>query len=504
MLASLLELAPPAAADEGMWLFNQPPRELLKKKYKFDLDDVWLKRAMLASIRFNSGASGSFVSPDGLVVTNHHVGSDSLQKLSTPTKNYYRDGFYAKNRDEELKCPDLELNVLQSIEDVTGRVQAAVTPNLTTAQAAAARRAAMAQIEQESLTATKLRSDVVTLYQGGQYHLYRYKKYTDVRLVMAPEAAIAFFGGDTDNFEYPRFNLDVCFFRVYEDGKPAKIEHYFKWSPKGPVEGDVVFVSGHPGSTNRLETLARLKHRRDLTLPYTLTRLRYLEALLRQYAERGPEEARQADKDLYPVANARKALTGQYHGLLDPGVIARKTKDEEYLQFKVGADAALKKAYGSAWERIAAVQKTMAVFEKEYSLLETGDAFNSRYFRIARTLVRLVEEQAKPDAQRLREYRGSALESLKFLLFSPAPISADLERVKLAGSLAFLAEQLGGEHPLVVKALAGKSPAARAAELTAGTTVGDPNGAAQTRRQRPQDAGGIDRHHVSVCPPAGW
>ena len=383
---------------------------------------------MLASIRFNSGASGSFVSPDGLVVTNHHVGSDALQKLSTSTKNYYRDGFYAKSRDEELKCPDLELNVLQSITDVTKCVQAAVTADMTTAQAAAARRAAMTQIEQESLTATKLRSDVVTLYQGGQYHLYLYKKYMDVRLVMAPEAGIAFFGGDTDNFEYPRYNLDVCFFRVYENGKPAKIAHYFKWSPKGPVAGEVVFVSGHPGSTNRLETLARLKHRRDFTLPYTLTRLRYLEALLRQYAERGPEEARQADKDLYPVANARKALTGQYHGLLDPAVIALKTKDEEYLQSRVKSDPELKKAYGGAWERIAAAQKTLATFEKEYALLELGDACNSRYFRVARTLLRLVEEKAKPDAERLREYRNSALESLKFQLFSPAPISADLER----------------------------------------------------------------------------
>src|SRR5206468_1459714 len=247
--------------------FNQPPRDLLKKKYNFDLDDAWLERAMKASIRFNSGASGSFVSADGLVVTNHHVGSDSLQKLSTDKKNYYRDGFYAMTRDKELKCPDLELNVLQSIEDVTARVQAAVKPEMSTAQAAAARRAAMTQIEQESLTKTKLRSDVVTLYQGGQYHLYVYKKYTDVRLVMAPEAAAAKFGGDTDNFEYPRYCRDVSFFRVYEDGKPAKTPHYFKWSAKGPVEGDVVLVSGHSGSTNRLETLARLKQRRDVTLP---------------------------------------------------------------------------------------------------------------------------------------------------------------------------------------------------------------------------------------------
>jgi hypothetical protein len=465
----------PGRADEGMWLLNQPPRELLKTKYKFDLDDAWLKRAMRASVRFNNGGSGGFVSPDGLVVTNHHIGADSLQKLSVKGKDYYQQGFSAPTRAEELKCPDLELNVLQDILDVTEQVQGAVKAAKTPAEAATARRAIIAAIEKESLAKTGLRSDVVTLYQGGRYHLYLYKKYTDVRLVFAPEQAIASFGGDVDNFEYPRHDLDVCFFRVYEKDKPARTQHYFKWSDKGPVEGDIVFVSGHPGSTNRLETLARLEHRRDLTLPYLLNRLRYLEALLGQFGATGPAQARMAQIDLYSVANARKAITGQYQGLLDPAILGSKQRAETaFLDELRGKDAAAWDVCAGAFSRIAVAQKTLAEFEREYALMELGDAFNSRYFRIARHLVRLVAEKGKPDSQRLREYRTAALESLKFQLFSPAPIYPDLERVKLAGSLSFLAENLGGAHPLVVKALGGKSPAARAAALTAGTKLGDP------------------------------
>src|SRR5262245_12499628 len=275
-----------------MWLFNRPPREFLKKRYDFDLTDAWLAKAQRASIRFNNGASGSFVSPDGLCVTNHHVGADSLQKLSTKDKDLYQDGFYARTRDEELKCPDLELNVLDSIEDVTKEVQAAVKADMSPQQADLARRALIAKITKDSLAKTGLRSDVVTLYNGGQYHLYRYKKYTDVRLVMAPEHAIAFFGGDTDNFEYPRYNLDICFFRVYEDGQPAKTPNYFQWSKTGPSEGDLVFVSGHPGTTNRLETFELLRYRRDYILPYFLRLLRHREALLRQFAEKGSSQQR--------------------------------------------------------------------------------------------------------------------------------------------------------------------------------------------------------------------
>jgi hypothetical protein len=461
----------PAKADEGMWLLNQPPRDLLKKKYDFDLTDAWLQRAMKASIRFTNGASGSFVSRDGLVLTNHHVGADSIQKLSTKEKNLLKNGFYAKTPAEEFKCPDLELNVLQAIDDVTTKVQGAVKAEMTPAQAAAARRAVIARLEKDASKIPGQRSEVTVLYQGGQYHLYRYQKYTDVRLVFAPENAIGQFGGDVDNFEYPRHGFDVCFFRVWDNGKPLKSEHFFKWSKQGPAEGDLVFVVGHPGSTNRLESYERLRHRRDFTLPYTLARLRYLEALLEQFAATGPEAERVSKGELYAVANARKAITGQYQGLLDPAIVARKKLDEQNFIMKL---ADKQTDVVAALQNIAAAQKALGGFEREYQLVEIGDAFNSRLFRIARHILRMGDEVLKKDGDRLREYRDSALESLKIQVFSPAPLSLELEGVKLAGSLTFLAEQLGGEHPLVVKALAGKSPAARASELVNGTTLADP------------------------------
>jgi hypothetical protein len=471
-------------ADEGMWLLNNPPRKYLNERHQFNLSDEWLERAQKGSVRFNNGGSGSFVSAEGLIVTNHHIGADCLQKLSPKDKDYLRDGFYAATREKELRCPDLELNVLQSIEDVTERVNAAVKPDMTPAKAFAARRAVMAAIEKESTEKTKLRSDVVTLYQGGAYHLYRYKKYTDVRLVFAPEHAIAFFGGDTDNFEYPRFNLDICFFRAYEEGKPAHPTHYFHWSREGPKEGDLVFVLGHPGSTNRLDTLAKLLHRRDVTLPYWLNRLRSQEALLLQFSERGPQQARMAAKDLHRVANARKAIGGQYQGLLDPAIVRRKGEEEASLLSGVQRDAAKLKALQEALKRIEGAERKLAGFEREFYLLERGDAFDSQLFHIARHLVRLTAELPKANAERLREYRDSALESLKFQLFSPAPIHAELERAKLANSLTFLVESLGGAHPLVVKILADRSPSARAAEAIDGCKLIDP-----AERRRLADGG---------------
>jgi hypothetical protein len=475
MIVCLLAVASTLHADEGMWLLNDPPRKLLKDKYQFDLTDTWLEHAQKASIRFNNGGSGSFVSPDGLIITNHHIGAGSLQKLSPKGKDYYKDGFYAHTRADELKCPDLELNVLQSLEDVTGRVNAAVKPDMKPAEAFAARRAVMAEIEKESLAKTGLRSDVVTLYQGGLYHLYRYKKYTDVRLVFAPEHAIAFFGGDTDNFEYPRYNLDICFFRAYEDGKPAQVKHFFKWNDKGPSDGDLVFVTGHPGTTNRLETLGKLNHRRMVSLPYALNRLRALEAALLQFSERGPEERRMAASDLHRIANARKAINGMYQGLLDPAIMKDKHSQERGFQHKVfeSATADDRPQILQPWLQIADAQKKLTTFEAPYALLERGDAFYSELFVIARQLVRLAAESAKPNADRLREYRDSNLESLKFQLFSPAPIHAELERVKLATSLSFLAENLVG-YALVEQILAAKPPATRAAALVRDCKLFDP------------------------------
>ena len=303
-----------AMADEGMWLFNQPPRQILRDRYQFDATDAWLDHLRMSSIRFNSGGSGSFVSRDGLLISNHHVGADALQKLSTPEKDYVRDGFYASTPSDEIKCLDLELNVLQSMSDVTARVNAAVPPQADPAAAFAARRKIIAQIEKESLDQSGLRSDVVTLWEGGAYHLYRYKRYTDVRLVFAPEAQMAFFGGDPDNFEYPRYDLDICLFRAYENGQPARIDDYLRFSAQGPRDGDLVFVSGNPGGTARMLTVAELEDLRDHTVPFRLETLKRREVLLEAWSARGRENARRVKEMLFGVKNSRKAFDGRLAG----------------------------------------------------------------------------------------------------------------------------------------------------------------------------------------------
>jgi hypothetical protein len=462
----------PVQADEGMWLFNNPPRKYLKDKYSIDLTDGWLEHVQKSSVRFNSGGSGSFVSADGLVMTNHHVGADALQKFGDKDHNYLRDGFHAKTQAEEKRCLDLELNVLMSIEDVTDRVNAAVTPDLAPDKAAAARRAAMATIEKESTEKTKLRSDVITLYQGGQYHLYRFKKYTDVRLVFAPEQQIAFYGGDPDNFEYPRFDLDMCFFRVYENDKPVKLDNYLKWSKNGAAQGELVFVAGHPGRTNRMDTVAELEYMRDTMFPMLLQRLYRLEVKLLSWSGRDEENARRARELLFSVQNSRKAREGGLAGLLDPVIMSHKKDAEQKLRAAVVQDSKLKGA-ADAWDKIAAAQKVIGENAKRYNMLEAGVAFNSDLFGIARTLFRAADELPKPNGERLREFRDSALESLKFQLFSDEPIYDDFEILKLTNSLTFFAELVGPNNEFVQKVLASKSPQERATELVKGTKVKD-------------------------------
>src|SRR5687767_3693758 len=400
----------PLGADEGMWLFNDPPRKQLKERYNFDATDAWLEHVQKSSVRFNSGGSGSFVSEDGLVLSNHHVGADTLQKISSKEKDYLKLGFYARTPEEEIKAPDLELNVLMSIEDVTARVNAAVKAGASDEEAFKARRAVMAAIEKESKDKTGLRSDVVTLYQGGKYHLYRFKQYTDVRVVFAPEQQIAFFGGDPDNFEYPRYCLDVCFFRAYENGKPAKVEQYLKWSQAGTKDGDLTFVSGHPGRTSRLLTMSELEYTRDYRLPKTLERLNRLEVLLTAYSARSQENTRRAKDDLFGVQNSRKANVGRLAGLLDPAVMAKKAAAEKKLRDAAAARDEFKDVVG-AWDRIAAAQKIIADNTRVYNLLEGGSAFGSELFGIARTLLRAAEERPKPNGERLREFVESSRDS---------------------------------------------------------------------------------------------
>lgn len=464
----------PLLGDEGMWLFNNPPKAHLKAKYNFEPTDAWLNHLQKSSVRFNSGGSGSFVSANGLVMTNHHVAADALQKMGTKDHNYYRDGFHAKTYAEESKCEAMELNVLMSIEDVTERVNASSKAGAKAEDSFAARRAVISEIEKESLDKTSLRSDVVTLYQGGAYHLYRFKKYTDVRLVFAPEQQIAFFGGDPDNFEYPRFDLDMAFFRVYENDKPAKIEHFLKWSKAGAKEDELVFVSGHPGKTNRLNTVDELQYFRDIGYPFLLNRLNRWEVLLNAFSGRSEENARQAKEFLFGVQNSRKARVGGLGGLLDPELMARKQAYELKLKEAVAKDAKLADAK-TAWDKVTVSEKIRAELIKPYTVLEGAAGFNCEIFGIARTLVRAAEEKPKKNQERLREFRDSALESMELQLFSEEPIYDEYEIVKLADGLSFMASILGYKHPIVVTSLAGKSPQQRAAELVLGSKLKDVN-----------------------------
>ncbi len=468
----LLLALPLAAADEGMWLFNRTPNAIFKQRYNFEPTQAWLDHLQKSSIRFNSGGSGSFVSADGLALTNHHVGLDCLAKISTKDHDYVTTGYHAKTHAEEVKCVDLELNVLQSIEDVTARVNASVTPGMTTAAAQAARRGVMSAIEQESVQKTGMRSDVVTLFQGGEYHLYRYKKYTDVRLVFAPEVGIAFFGGDPDNFEYPRYDLDVCFFRAYENDKPVHPADYLKWSETGAKDNDLVFVSGHPGSTSRLNTFAHLQFFRDVAYPFTLNIFRRREVLLTNYAQRSIENDRRAHDELFGIKNSRKAYLGRIAGLQDPAVLKAKGATEALMRQQVTRDPQLNAAYGDAWQNVDAAIATYRPIYTEFRFVEGGLAFNSSLFQTAKTLLRLGDESTKPNGERLREYRESNLPSLKQALYSEAPIYEDLETVTLADSLSNWIE-VAPNDPLVQQVLAGKSPQERASELVRGTKLRD-------------------------------
>jgi hypothetical protein len=454
----------PASADEGMWLFNRPPKQILKERYNFEPTKEWLDHVQRASVRFNSGGSGSFISADGLVMTNHHVGADALQKMSDTKHNYMKGGFYAKSHDEEKKCLDLELNVLDSIEDVTDRVNSAVKTGMSSEQAVVARRAAINEIEDESKKKTGLRSDVITLYQGGEYDLYRYKQYTDVRLVFAPEQQIAFYGGDPDNFEYPRYDLDCCFFRVYENNKPVQRQEFFKWSAKGAADNELVFVSGNPGRTNRLDTVDALRYQRDIAYPFTLNRLYNLEVLLTAWGARSEENARRARETFFGVANSRKARDGGLAGLLDPAVFAQKRESEKQLRTAVEHHSDMA-ATVTAWDRIAESQKARAHLLHTYSSLERGLGFNSTLFTIARSLVRAGDEKAKPERERLREYTDAHRSSLELELFSEEPIYADYEIIKLTNSLTWLSSQLLGDRKLYKQIMGDESPADRAAEL---------------------------------------
>ena len=460
-----------ARPDEGMWTFDNPPLAQLREKYGFSPTKEWLDHLRQASVRFNDGGSGSFVSPRGLVLTNHHVALGQLQKVSTPQKNYVADGFYAKSAADELKCPDLELNILVSMENVTARVQNAVPARASDAQALEARKKAIAAIEEESTKATGLRSDAVALYQGSEYWLYRYKKYTDVRLVFAPEQPIAFFGGDPDNFTYPRYDFDVALFRVYENDAPVASRDYLKWSEKGAAPGELVFVSGHPASTDRLATVAQLETERDVISPVSINVVSRRINVLRTHSALGAEQARQAAGTLFSLENALKAYTGEYKGLLDEKLMEKKRNEERDFRSKIDANREWKALYGDAWDAIARAE---AVNRRLYKPFRFQQLRGSSLAGLVTSLVRYIDEKPKPDAERLNGYHDSQLQGLERQLFSPAPVYPALDEALLADALQQSLEELGPADPFNQAVLKGRTAAAVAKEAIAGTRLADP------------------------------
>src|SRR5712692_8044391 len=481
-IAGTIAFVASAVADEGMWLYNAPPTKQLKEKYNFEPTQQWLEHLQKASVRFNSGGSGSFVSATGLAITKHHVGADALQKFSDEQHNYLRDGFYAKTRADEKKCVDLELNVLMSIEDVTAGVNGAVKPEMTSEKASDVRKAAIAAIEKESKDKTGLRSDVITLYQGGTYHLYRFKRYDDVRLVFAPEQQIAFYGGDPDNFEYPRFDLDICIFRVYENGQPAKIDNYLKWNSKGPRDDELTFVSGSPGRTDRQLTVDELADTRDRDVPNLLSIFNRREVMLTAWSQRSFENARRARDDLFGDQNNRKRYDGYIAALFDPEIWMSIQAREQKLRDAIARDLKLRPT-SAAYDRIKKAQTEIVRIAPRYDYLEQERpitvgyrgprAFYGTLFKYGRLLIRAIDERSKPNGDRIAEFRDSARESLELDLFSTSPVYDDYEILRLTDSLTDFAEKFGANDPLVKQVLAGKSPHARAVEFVSGTKLKD-------------------------------
>lgn len=487
--------AAPAGADEGMWTFDRLPLQQIQDRYGFTPSPQWIEHVRRSCVRVG-GASGAFVSADGLVLTNHHVAFDQIQKLSTPGRNLVRDGFCARTRDEELPCTDLELRVLASTEDVTARVLAAVDPKAPEERQSAQRRAVITRLEEKSTKATGLKSEVVELYRGGEYWLYRYERYTEARLVMAPESEIAAYGGDLDNFTYPRHDLDISFFRIYRDGKPLHSPDYLRWSRTGPAENELIFTAGNPRETERLKTVAQIEYERDYDLPSQIERLERRARAYYDYAERGPEQARQTATATKFLENGLKRLRGSREVLNNPAVLEARRAREADLRARVAANPALAASCGGAWDRIAAAQQEL--IRRHPQIIHRDIARVSRLADIASGIVRYVEEVEKPNERRLDEFRAANLENQRFRLFSKAPIFPEMEEMILAFALQEMSDALGPDDAFVKAALEGRPAAEVAHRLVAGTAL------AGIDARRNLIAGGRKAVEASADPMIQW
>jgi hypothetical protein len=468
--ALLLAAAPVIHAEEGMWTFDNPPLKLLKAKYGFTPTQAWLDHLRLSSVRLNDGGSGSFVSPNGLLLTNHHVARGQLQKNSSADHDYLLNGFYAATPGQEMKSPDLEVNVLVAMQDVTARVQGAALGQADQAKALKARDAERAAIEKESKEKTGLRSDVVSFYQGGEYWLYQYKAYTDVRLVFAPEQQAAFYGGDPDNFTYPRYDLDMALFRVYENGKPLHTDNFLKWSARGAAPGELIFISGHPGSTERDDTVAQLLVQRDLIGPAVTEYLQRRIVTAQAFAAQGPEQARLVGSMIFGLQNSLKVYIGRAEALADPAILAKKEAEEADFRRKVVANPEWQKDYGDAWDTIARAEEKVKPEIKGQLFRRT----DSQLFTLALQIVQYVAEIKKPDGERLPQFHEAGLESLKYRMLSPAPVFPATEKLYMAAALKLGQEKLGKDDAYVQAILQGGDVDATVNALVDGTKLADP------------------------------
>jgi len=474
LLAFLFFASAGSHAAEGMWTLDNLPQARMLAEYGFTPDKAWVDRVMRASVRLADGCSGSFVSRDGLVMTNHHCIVDCVEDASSAGRDLARDGFLAARRENELRCPDVELNRLEQTTDVTDQVKAA-TQGLEGQAFKQAQNAVRAKLTSACVGTEKatVRCDLVNLYQGGQYQLYRYHRYSDARLVWAPERAIADFGGDPDNFNFPRYALDAALLRVYENGRPVASPEHLRFSRAGAAAGELTLVTGHPGSTRRLLTVAQLETERDSRLLRGMLSLAELRGVLTQYGSQGDEAARVAQGLLDTIENAYKVTKGEFEALQDTELMRRKRADETALKAFVAADPALRASTGQAWAAIEGAQERYRNLEKEFGAVEGGRGFMSQHFVFARTLVRGAEERGKPNAERLPGFVDSKLPEVEQALFSPAPIYPEFERLKFGWALTKTRERLGPDHAFVQQLLGRESPAQLAERLIKTTTLGD-------------------------------
>jgi len=457
-----------ALADEGMWTFDNPPLKQWKERYNFEPSKEWLDRVRLASPKVNN-ASAVFVSPNGLIATNHHVAAGYIEKVSSKERDLLMTGFYAKTQADELKIPDASASVLVSYDNVTTRVHTAAKTGANDADMAANRTAEIAAIEKDCPTG--LRCDVVSLYSGGEYWIYRFKRYTDIRLVMAPEEQAAFFGGDYDNFVYPRHDLDFTFLRAYENDKPASTPQYLKWSATGAAENEFVVVSGYPGSTARLLTTAQLTYHREVGNPLQEQVWKVRRKALEEYSKRGAEQLRQANPGMRSFANSLKRLEGQQNGLLNPRNFKRKEAEEKDLRDKLAAKPELDKQYAPAWRAIASAYSQLPVKAKQIAFSSLA---SSKLAVFAQQIVTYTIETPKPNGKRYPEYRDSRLETFKTALFSPAPIYPEMEEAALTAWFVEARKVLGADDAFVKAALGDAEPAEVAGRAVRETKLIDP------------------------------